>query len=228
LFHVNTRRIKWKGFKKMDKKDRERKILLSCQKASGLAFTILTETETKQVFSKYTGENPDFVIQIGGRSIGVELFELNKTRSELAPAGCCNIPHAASKRPTEFVSLKDAETYLKNNLERGLLPQDDIEQVCLERISEKIKKLDLYVAQEIWLIGYANNICHQTGMVQNVIEDEIVKVLQTSVLSKINVPDRIKKIFLFETGTGTKDFIIDLTQATYKSYLVKARLPIQR
>ncbi len=211
---------------KMDKKDDEKRILSCFQKASGLGFTILTETEAKKVFPNYTVENPDFVIQIGGRFIGVELFELNKTRSEFAPTGCCNIPHAASKRPTEFTCLKDAEAYLKSNLDRELLPQEDVEQVCLERISEKIKKLNLYAPQKIWLLGYASNISHQTRMVQNVIEDEIAQLLRTSVLSRINVPDRIEKIFLFETGTGINDFIVDLTLATHKSYLVTERLPI--
>lgn len=200
-----------------DKKIKEETIILEFQKESQLNFQILNTEEAKSKFKNYNGENPDFIILKDSNYIGVELFQLSLDRSRQLEGKFdeegnqfINLPHRDSKIPNIINNIdEESQNYSECIKKYGLAPQDPIDDAIMQRISDKILKLDLYVTPKIWLLGYATEISYQTGMIGNIFKDGIDDI-KKFIFEGIDIPDKVEKIFLFETGTSSKNYLVTI------------------
>lgn len=199
-----------------DKKEDEKSIISKFQKSNQFSFQVLDTDKAKSIFKNYTGENPDFVIMKNREYIGLELFclSLDKTNSldgkiDENENQIKNLHHRQSKFPTIVNNENDLKKHLDSLNKYGLARQDGIEKILIERISDKIKKLPLYITPKIWLLGYANEF-FQTGMIENIYKDGLKNTLRQLILTKLSIPSQIEKIFLFETGTGPKNYFFEI------------------
>ena len=197
------------------KKEAERFIVTRFKKQCEIPFQILDADAARTVYGDYTEENPDFIIRVQNGYIGIELAQLCLNKSpqlsgEQDHRGrqIKNLAHLSSKRCKMFKNLTEFEEALKNPDNFRLIPQDDIEQVLLKRIQDKIKKLSQYVTPKIWLLLYAKE-SYQTKIVESILNDRVEDSLRKSV-NGMNISDRIDKIYLFETATSATDSIIRL------------------
>ena len=200
----------------MEKKSEERNILSKFINRVSLEAKILSVENAQQVYPTYNGENPDFIIQIANFVIGVELFELNLNRSPqlaghaaLSGRQAVNLPHLEAGRRNFYNSLEALEADIRKG-NRRLKPQDLIQEVIDERLKEKMTKVREYVTSDIWLIGYANHISFQVGLVQNIIRDNAVELLKKRAEELSKDVSNFKRFYLFETETSSKDVIIEL------------------
>lgn len=198
------------------KKEKERFIIEKFKVSSPIDFKILDYEKARSIFKDYNNDNPDFIILKGTDYIGAELFQLSLNKTEQlvyqfddAGRKIKNLPHRATKFPISINNSKDLEKHTRFLKTHGLVPSDDIEKVLIERINSKIKRLHEYLTYRVWLLGYATEY-YQTGMVENIYRDGIGDNLRQSIPKIVNIPDKIEKIFLFETGTSDRDFIFEL------------------
>ncbi|MDZ4713550.1 MAG: hypothetical protein SGI89_14670 [bacterium] len=155
---------------------------------SNFELRILENEEAKLSYPKYNGENPDFVVQFSKEHIGVELFQLSKT---VFASNYINLTGIEAQNMGQLHSKTQVQ---KNN---DLLETEELASVAIERINGKVEKAENYINLPIWLVGYVP-ITYNSRMVLSVIEDNITKEVKEYINSKIEMNDRIAKIWLAE------------------------------
>jgi len=170
----------------MDKKKKERNIIECFAKELGIDIEILSCSDARKVFSKYNGENPDFVILYKEDYIGVELFELTRDFSPgvYNKTGNKNFPHLISKK--------------KNKLEiTGLTQLDDLGDILQELTEKKLKKINNYVTSRIWFIVYADQY-HNIESLSAAREDGVLDKISNYIISKYDKLKMVDKFFIFD------------------------------
>ncbi|MBK8945747.1 MAG: hypothetical protein IPM32_10840 [Ignavibacteriae bacterium] len=153
--------------------------------------SILSTNEAKSIYSNYNEENPDFIIKSNNVNIGIELFELVSSHNsnllmsqEERELGCVNQHH-----------LKSIRKKLKTNL---LYENEELLNVAVERINDKIEnKLQNYVSNKIWLLGYANKEFN-FKLLDTALEDYSISFIQQYIIDNITYSERIEKVILFK------------------------------
>jgi hypothetical protein len=185
------------------KKEKEKVVISKFLRACQFGYRLLDTEEAKRVFENYNGENPNFIIAKGSEYKGVELFQLSLSETKNA---LFQVDESGKRR---YINLPHKERLKINERSNELYEQEDIGAVLKERISDKIKKLALYVqvTPRVWLLGYATesyNMC----IVRNIFEDRIDDVLRQFIFREVEIPEQIEKIFLFESSD--KDIIFEI------------------
>ncbi|MFH1359783.1 MAG: hypothetical protein ABIJ41_01940 [Candidatus Omnitrophota bacterium] len=178
---------------------------------------IMNKNEVKKVFPSYNGENPDCVISDGRQHVGVECFKLCLTVSPQLESKrdedghkIINLLHRQSKFPKKINMLQvDTEKHIKALKRYGLALQDKIDDILKQELPDKFAKSDGYVTPGVWLLGYANEFPSQMNLIHNVIEDNAVDALR-QMIAGMNVPLRIKKIFLFEVDINQVNHLLEI------------------
>lgn len=209
---------------KMDKKDKEKSILENYKKNLNGNFEILELNQAKEIFPSYTGENPDFIIKVKDKFIGVELFRLclNKSKVDLSIDGnkFTNQMHKNSAYLKSFNSIEKAQELLKTCPEAfSPTRQDDSGDLIREGIKHKIPKSKNYITTKNWLIAYADEDFNQ-GVVDNIFQDGEQKSYESFVKQIISsVPD-IEKVILFEPNSKKQKIfeIINSIQQTSSAF----------
>ncbi len=198
------------------KKTEEKQLLEKFKKTSGLNFDILETDQAMTIFPSYTGENPDFIINLNGSHIGVDLFRLCLTKSPQAIGyggkEYINQMQKKNEHPNEFKSLKDLEENIKQRKEHPelyrLTRQDDPSDIVRERLSQKVNKVKNYVTPKNWLLGFVDqffNMC----LIENIAKDGEEQYYQSLIKDIVCREVRIERVILFETGTGPEDKIFE-------------------
>ena len=194
------------------KKDREKIILDRFLKIQNQKFSILSEKEAKEIYPQYNGENPDCIISDGEEYIGVELFSLILANTAGVNPPFVNLAHRRTRFPGIINDLNtDVKAHLDALKQYGLAKQDNIRDILLQEIPDKVGKLPLYCGNKIWLLGYADET-YQVKMVKRIEEDHMAEDLRALVFNKIAVPDRIERIILFETEISPNEHIFYLKE----------------
>jgi len=161
--------------------------------------SILSTNEAKSIYSKYTGENPDFIVHYKSNYIGIELFELVSSKNENIlmsqeekKLGIKNLPH-----------LRNIREQLGTKL---LYENERLAEVAVERINDKLlNKIKNYVTEKIWFLGYANKPFN-FSLLETEIEDNTVNLVLKYIKDHIILDKRIENIFLFQCWANRKLF----------------------
>lgn len=203
--------------KNMNQKKIEEKIILeNFKKAGKLNFSILETEEAQKIFPLYTDENPDFIINLDGNYIGVDLFMLCMTKSptSIQYGGKKYINHMQrqSEHPNIVSSIEEFEEYIekrkKNPEHYPLTRQNNPYGILQERLSRKAGKDKNYVTPKNWLLGFVDQFFNM-GIVENIYEDQEVKSYQSLIRTIVGGIEKIDRVILFETGTGPTDKIFE-------------------
>lgn len=198
------------------KKIEEKQLLEKFKKTSGLNFDILETDQARTIFPSYTGENPDFIINLNGCQIGVDLFMLCLTKSPQAIGyggkEYINQMQKKNEHPNKFKSLEELEENIKQRKEQPEIYQltrhDDPFDIVRERLSQKVNKVKNYVTPKNWLLGFVDqffNMC----LVENIAKDGEEQYYQSLIKDIVCREVRIERVILFETGTGPEDKIFE-------------------
>ena len=204
--------------KEQEKKTKEKRIIATFLKSNSLDFELLELAEAQSIFPIYTGENPDVIVFNGKEYVGIELFTLSLKKSRKVNPEFKNFHHRQNQFPQK-INNHNLGAHTDALHRYGLASHDNLEEILLERISEKIDLLSRYCTEKVWFIGHATEIAHQTGLVEEIMEDGIEENLKKSFLSKISIPPRVEKIILFETGTSEKSYTFYLKDSTCYSFV---------
>ncbi len=174
----------------MGNKKEEIEVLSSFVSSYDNKIIILSTEDAKLIYPNYNKENPDFIIESNYKHIGIELFELASTFN----------PNLLKSKEEEKLNIKN-QHHLKNKrdkLETKLLYEnEELLNVALERINDKIEnKLHNYVADKIWLLGYANKEFN-FKLLDTAIEDYTAEFIKNYIRDNSTYSKRIEKIFLF-------------------------------
>jgi len=174
----------------LTKKDDEIKILKKFINKSGMNIQILSYLDAVKEFPSYNNENPDFIIRLEDEIIGIELFKL--ISNKFVP-GLLSVEEQ-KLNIINLAHLKNKREKLNTNL---LYENDDLGNVAVEMINAKKDKINLYITDKIWLIGYANEK-YNFNLIKTVIEDDELSNVCKHIRSNIFVNDRIQHLYLFQ------------------------------
>ena len=210
IFKKNLKNIEF------DKKRYEEKILLRFQQKSKLPFKICALNEAKKIYPEYKGETPDLVIRTEADYIGVELASLTADYLEWTSDFENPFHQAVKTGPRKINTLEEFEKAIADRKEavdrrdpRYLVRQIPIEIAFMSSLENKINKLPEYAPEKIWLLFHADQF-HQTGMISTLASNDAAWIADHA-YQKIQIPDRIQRVFIFEVGTGSSPILFAYT-----------------
>lgn len=185
----------------MNKKIEEIRILKSIINEYDKKITILSEDEAKSIFTKYDGDNPDFIVKYNTNYIGIDLFNLVSSTNK-------NVLKSLEEKKLGIQNLAHLENIREKSGTKLLYENEELGKVVVERINSKVlHKIKNYVTEKIWLLGYANKK-YNFRLLEDVIDDNVVNRVLEYVRKNIIYDIRIEKIYLFQCWANNRLFSV--------------------